>query len=175
MPVQPAQVPAHRAAKTWARFTAKIVPTPGCHYWVGAPTDDGYRRFTANSLTVRACRFLWTAQHGPLPPAGGGDAPDLRRTQLHPTGPPARPGSQAENLASAAGQDHSAGCGGTPGRADRRGMAGRSRAGRSALVVLILLALAGLLGSNEVAENIVPTTFWLLVWIAVPLSVRAVR
>ncbi len=43
------------------------------------------------------------------------------------------------------------------------------------LVVLILLTLAGLLGSNVVAENIVPTTFWLLVWIAVPLSVRAVR
>ena len=38
------------------------------------------------------------------------------------------------------------------------------------LVVLILLTLAALLGSNEVAENIVPTTFWLLVWIAVPLS-----
>jgi len=38
------------------------------------------------------------------------------------------------------------------------------------LVVLILLTLAGLLGSNVVAENIAPTTFWLLVWIAVPLS-----
>jgi hypothetical protein len=26
VPVQPAQVPAHCTAKTWARFTAKIVP-----------------------------------------------------------------------------------------------------------------------------------------------------
>jgi len=38
------------------------------------------------------------------------------------------------------------------------------------ITVLVLLTLAGLLGSNVVAENIVPTTFWLLVWIAVPLS-----
>ena len=29
---------------------------------------------------------------------------------------------------------------------------------------------AGFVGSQEVAENIVPTAFWLLVWIAVPLS-----
>jgi hypothetical protein len=33
-----------------------------------------------------------------------------------------------------------------------------------------LLTLCGLLGSNEVAENIVPTVFWLVVWIVVPLS-----
>jgi len=43
-----------------------------------------------------------------------------------------RAGSQAENLASAAGRDRSAGWRPT-GRADRRGMAGRSRAIRSAL------------------------------------------
>ncbi|MEZ0094919.1 hypothetical protein [Streptacidiphilus sp. EB129] len=35
---------------------------------------------------------------------------------------------------------------------------------------LALLALAGIVGSQEVAENIVPTVFWLVVWIAVPLS-----
>jgi len=44
----------HCTAKTWARFTAKIVPPPGCHYWVGALADDGYGRFTANGGTVGA-------------------------------------------------------------------------------------------------------------------------
>ena len=38
------------------------------------------------------------------------------------------------------------------------------------IVVLVLLAACGLAGSNVVADNIVPTTFWLLVWIAIPLS-----
>jgi len=38
------------------------------------------------------------------------------------------------------------------------------------IVVLVLLAARGLAGSDVVADNIVPTTFWLLVWIAVPLS-----
>ena len=38
------------------------------------------------------------------------------------------------------------------------------------LAVLFLLGLGGLLGSNEVAENILPTVFWLVVWIVVPLS-----
>ena len=38
------------------------------------------------------------------------------------------------------------------------------------LATLVLLILGGLLGSNEVAENILPTVFWLLAWIVVPLS-----
>jgi lipid-A-disaccharide synthase-like uncharacterized protein len=38
------------------------------------------------------------------------------------------------------------------------------------LIVLVLLVLVGLVGSQEVSENILPTVFWLLVWIAVPLS-----
>ena len=38
------------------------------------------------------------------------------------------------------------------------------------LLALGLLILTGLLGSQEVAENLLPTVFWLLVWIAVPLS-----
>jgi hypothetical protein len=38
------------------------------------------------------------------------------------------------------------------------------------LAVLFILGLGGLLGSNEVAENILPTVFWLVVWIVVPLS-----
>jgi hypothetical protein len=41
------------------------------------------------------------------------------------------------------------------------------------IVSLVLFAgfvSSGLFGSQEVAENIVPTIFWLLIWIAVPLS-----
>jgi hypothetical protein len=37
-------------------------------------------------------------------------------------------------------------------------------------VFLGLLIACGLFGSQEVAENIVPTLFWLVAWIAVPLS-----
>lgn len=38
------------------------------------------------------------------------------------------------------------------------------------VLVTALLVYAGLTGVQEIAENIVPTVFWLLVWIAVPLS-----
>jgi hypothetical protein len=38
------------------------------------------------------------------------------------------------------------------------------------LAALAALVLCGLLGSNTVAENILPTAFWLVVWIVVPLS-----
>lgn len=38
------------------------------------------------------------------------------------------------------------------------------------LLSLALLAAIGLHGSQVVAENLLPTVFWLLVWIAVPLS-----
>jgi hypothetical protein len=39
-----------------------------------------------------------------------------------------------------------------------------------AVLVVLALAITGWTGSQAVAENIVPTAFWLLVWIAVPLS-----
>ena len=49
------------------------------------------------------------------------------------------------------------------------------RAGRLAatgsVLVLVLLVLAGLLGSQEVPENILPTAFWLVAWVATPLAV----
>lgn len=37
-------------------------------------------------------------------------------------------------------------------------------------IVLSALVACGLLGSQEVPENILPTLFWLVIWIAVPLS-----
>ena len=52
------------------------------------------------------------------------------------------------------------------------------RAGRAAsaasVVVLTLLVLAGLLGTQDVPENILPTMFWLVLWVAVPLSVGVI-
>src|SRR3954447_15552221 len=44
-------------------------------------------------------------------------------------------------------------------------------ASTASVLVLALLVLAGLFGSQEVPENILPTVFWLVVWVAVPLSV----
>ena len=46
--------------------------------------------------------------------------------------------------------------------------------GLLSVLVLAFLCWCGFAGSQEVAENIVPTTFWLLVWIAVPLSVALI-
>jgi hypothetical protein len=42
------------------------------------------------------------------------------------------------------------------------------------VLVLALLVLAGLLGSQEVPENILPTAFWLVAWVALPLAVGVV-
>ena len=44
-------------------------------------------------------------------------------------------------------------------------------ASAASVLVLALLVLAGLLGSQEVPENILPTAFWVMGWVAVPLSV----
>ena len=131
MTIEPV-TPVYCSATTWARFTAKVVITPGCHYWIGAIADDGYGRFTAAGRTVRAFRFLWTAHHGPLPPNTVvmhqvcDESSCVRLADL-------RAGSQAENLATAARRDRSSGWRHT-GRADRRGMATRARAIRAALL-----------------------------------------
>ncbi|HET6810762.1 MAG TPA: hypothetical protein VFH50_07110 [Acidimicrobiales bacterium] len=38
------------------------------------------------------------------------------------------------------------------------------------LLGLGVLVVAGIIGSQEIPENIVPTAFWLVIWIAVPIS-----
>jgi hypothetical protein len=38
------------------------------------------------------------------------------------------------------------------------------------LLILAFLIYAGIYGSQEIAENILPTMFWLIIWIAVPIS-----
>src|SRR5712692_8916651 len=42
------------------------------------------------------------------------------------------------------------------------------------LIVGLLLAAAGLFGSQSVPDNILPTMFWLVFWIAVPISVAII-
>jgi hypothetical protein len=42
---------------------------------------------------------------------------------------------------------------------------------RIALVVGLLLAAAGVFGSQSIPDNILPTAFWLVLWIAVPISI----
>jgi hypothetical protein len=45
-----------------------------------------------------------------------------------------------------------------------------SSAGMLAVAVTAALAWAGFAGAQEVSDNLLPTVFWLLVWIGVPLS-----
>lgn len=42
------------------------------------------------------------------------------------------------------------------------------------LIVALLLAAAGLFGSQSIPDNILPTMFWLVFWIAVPISIAIV-
>src|SRR5262249_9653822 len=43
-------------------------------------------------------------------------------------------------------------------------------AGAAGLLALVAMVVCGIAGTDEVAENIVPTLFWLVLWIAVPVS-----
>lgn len=53
---------------------------------------------------------------------------------------------------------------------DRAPVSHHPVAGVVAVVLLVLLGLAGITGAQDVPENILPTFFWVYVWIAVPLS-----
>ena len=58
-----------------------------------------------------------------------------------------------------------------PARRDRIALRRPAGVGMAiAIAVVAALVVAGWTGSQEVAENIVPTAFWLLIWIAVPIS-----
>src|SRR4051795_8177581 len=46
--------------------------------------------------------------------------------------------------------------------------------GALSVLVLAFLCYCGFAGSQEVSENLLPTVFWLVVWIAVPLSAAIV-
>ena len=113
------------------RFRAKVVPTSGCVYWVGAISDDGYGRFTLpGNRCVRPHVFAWEFVNGPVP-AG--------HVVLHACDEPLcvrldhlSIGTQAQNLADMAARGRGAGPG-RRGRGDTRGAHGRSLAIRAAL------------------------------------------
>ncbi len=67
------------------------------------------------------------------------------------------------------------GPGPSPGPVDDVRLASpRGASALASVVLLVLLALAGLLGSQEVAENILPVSFWIVVWVVAPLAVGLV-
>ena len=54
---------------TRERFDTKWTrnDTTGCHEWVAATDKDGYGRFCWDGATGRAHRYVWQAEHGPIP------------------------------------------------------------------------------------------------------------
>jgi hypothetical protein len=146
--LDPAKVPPHATAKAWARFCAKTVVTNKHVIWVGA-LSKGYGTFTDVEFrdldleladhrpTVTATRWLWSAFHGPI---------DLHKLVMHACDLPIcvkltdlEPGSQQENIQTAANRDRLARRRGRVrvDKADTRGAGAQSRAIRHAVLKAI--------------------------------------
>jgi len=61
-------------AKGWRanpdeRFNSKIIPEPnsGCLLWDAGVSEDGYGHFWFEGKTVKASRYAWEREHGPIP------------------------------------------------------------------------------------------------------------
>ena len=53
-----------------AAFLAKTEPLvgdPGCVIWTGYTSGDGYGRLRVNGRMVKAHRYAWEREHGPIP------------------------------------------------------------------------------------------------------------
>ncbi len=115
-----------------ARFAAKVVCTPGCHFWVGAIADDGYGRFAVSGgRVVGAHRWAWEQAYGPVPDGlmvmhGCDETSCVNAVEC------LLLGDQAANLEQMARRGRSAGRAHW-GCADRSRAAGRARAIREAL------------------------------------------
>lgn len=57
----------HRAPNVVARFWAKVRRTDGCWLWTGGTSTDGYGSFWAGRRSVRAHRFAYELEVGPIP------------------------------------------------------------------------------------------------------------
>lgn len=141
---QGAPTPApYASAEAWRRFQALTVATSQHHIWIGAVGDDGYGRFhdpdysaahDGVSPTVRATRWRLWAEHGPIP---------SQQVAMHDCDIPLcvrleclTPGTQSQNLLTAAGRDHVARYsryGGRRDGADRRTAYAQSLALRAAV------------------------------------------
>jgi hypothetical protein len=42
-------------------------PNTGCHLWIAGVDQDGYGIFFANGASIRAHRFAWERERGPVP------------------------------------------------------------------------------------------------------------
>lgn len=49
------------------RFWAKVDKTPGCWFWTGAKTRDGYGAINVDGRAVRAHRLAYETVIGPIP------------------------------------------------------------------------------------------------------------
>lgn len=64
------------------RFWSYVDKSGECWIWTGYRDDEGYGRFGVNGGQVKAHRFAWEQEHGPIPPGKdvchdcpGGDNP----------------------------------------------------------------------------------------------------
>ncbi|GAB1694164.1 hypothetical protein [Krasilnikovia sp. M28-CT-15] len=111
--------------------------------------------FLLGGTLVVVFSFLLLARRGgepgtvPVPPGGRGD-----------TVPEGDGGPAPDSSGAPASVGDDPGAGPSPG----------GLPGWLSLAVFAALAACGLWGAQEPAENLLPTTFWLLGWIAVPLS-----
>lgn len=151
------------SAATIARFRAKVVVTPGCHFFVGAVSNpDGYGRINfvdgGAQRTIGAHRFALVLEHGDLGPDAVGEH-DCDETLCVRVGDGhLKLGTQAANLAHAVATGRHLGP--TPAYRDPRGRYGRAVAIRDALLGgydpdRLHAALAGV----DVGTDTAPTLF----------------
>lgn len=137
------KIASHASPDAWDRFQALTVRTSHHHIWIGAVGDDGYGRFhdpayskahDGVSPTVRATRWRLWAEYGPIP---------ARQVAMHDCDIPLcvrleclAPGTQSQNLSTAAHRDRVARYsryGGRRDKADRRTAYAQSLALRAAV------------------------------------------
>ncbi len=124
------------SAATIARFRSKVVPTPGCHFFVGAVSNpDGYGRINfldgGVQRTIGAHRFALILAHGDLGPDVVAEHECNETLCVRVGDGHLKLGTQAGNLAYAVATGRHLGP--TPAYADPRGRYGRALAIRDAL------------------------------------------
>jgi hypothetical protein len=49
------------------RFDRKVTIGPDCWEWIGAKTSSGYGHLSVDGATIKAHRYAWEREHGPIP------------------------------------------------------------------------------------------------------------
>jgi len=154
----------YASADAWDRFQALIVVTSEHHIWIGAVGDDGYGRFhdpaysqahDGVSPTARVTRWRLWAEYGPI--AAGQvamhdcDIPLCARLEC------LAPGTQSQNLTTAADRDRVARYsryGGRRDAADRRSAYALSLALRTAVKAAIGQGVTDPDALNQVVKEV---------------------